>query len=218
MRKLTLALLSAIVAGLMLVPSSVSAKAVMITVPDRPGDIAVQYDYTTYEPRITWGDNTQIAEAGYFDMTLFWFGLKGRTYTFGMELASDLPQEGDPLPPSVGLVQYMLWLDRDSWDWYEGDLTLFMIVLQYDGSSYSAALLDSPSWEVMMPLPFTVSGARLEVEFSADSIDNIPTFWLFPSVLAYCGQGVSYWWMDIADPDAAPGQEFNSIPWPPPEL
>ncbi|MDH3366167.1 MAG: hypothetical protein OEM29_09255, partial [Thermoplasmata archaeon] len=200
MTRVTVAMLSAVVAGLILVPGSVSAKAAMITVSDSLGDIAVNYDYTAYEPRIIWGDNTQISEAGYFDMTLFWFGLKGTSYTFGMELAADLPQEGDPLPSSVGLVQYMLWLDKDSWNWYEDDLTLFMVVLQYDGASYSAALLDYPSHEVIMPLPFTVNGAMFEVEFSADSIDNTPAFWLFPSVLAYYGQGASYWWTDIADP------------------
>ena len=208
--------MSAVLTGLLLGPSSVSAKTLSVVVEDRIGDVASNYDTDTYDYCALYGEMSPIAQAGYFDMTLFEFSLTGNTYTYAMELAADLPNEGDPLPDTIHLVQYMLWFDRDSWDWVEPGLTLFMMVLQYDGSAYSAALLDYPSWEVTMPLSFTTDGARFEVRMSAKAIDSLSTFWLFPSVLAYPGTGSSvYLWPDIADPNATPGQEYNSIPWPP---
>jgi hypothetical protein len=207
---------SAVLAGLLLCPSSVSAKTLSLEVEDRIGDVAAAYDFDTYDYSALFGEASPIVQAGYFDMTLFEFSLTGNTYTYAMELAADLPNEGDPLPNTIHLVQYMLWFDRDSWDWIEPDLTLFMVVLQYDGSAYSAALLEYPSKEVIMPLSFTIDGARFEVKMSTKAIDGLSTFWLYPSVLAYPGTGSSvYLWPDIADPDATPGQEYNSIPWPP---
>lgn len=197
-------------------PSSVSAEALSVKVVDRIGDVASMYDYDTYDYLALCGEASPIAQAGYFDMTLFEFRLTGNTYTYAMELAADLPDEGDPLPDTIHQVQYMLWFDRDSWDWVEPGLTLFMMVLQYDGSAYSAALLDYPSWEVIMPLSFEIDGARFEVKMSTEAIDGLTTFWLFPSIFAYPGTNAPvYFWPDIADPNAAPGQEYNSIPWPP---
>ena len=217
MRNTIIVILSLLAVGLVSVPKGVSAETLSIEVDDRVGDLAPAYDSDTWDVRVVYGENTLFARDGYFDMTLFEFSLTGNKYTYSMELAADLPNEGDPLPAGIGLVQYMLWFDKDSWDWVEPDLTLFMVVLQYDGSTYSAALLDYPSWEVIMPLKFAIDGARFEVKFSAEAIDNLSTFWLYPSVLAYTGNSELYHWLDIADLNAAPGQEYNSIPWPPPE-
>jgi len=218
MRKMALALLSAVVAGLLMVPSSVSAKTLSIEVVDRTGDVAIVYDVEAYEYRALYGDNSPIVQTGYFDMTLFRFSLKGNIYTFGMELAADLPQEGDPLPQGVGLLQYTLWLDEYWWDWISDDPAYFIVVLRYDGSSYSAALLEWPSEEIIMSLPFIIEGPRFEVKFSADWMENIPTFWLFPAVVAYFGECPMMSWPDLIDCDAdAPGQVVNSIPWPPSE-
>lgn len=208
--------MSAVLTGLLLCPSSVSAKTLSVEVEDRIGDVASRYDIDTYDYCALYGETSPIVQAGYFDMTLFEFSLTGNTYTYAMELAVDLPKEGDPLPDTIHMVQYMLWFDSDSWDWVEPGLTLFMVVLQYDGIAYSAALLDYPSFEVIMPLSFAIDGARFEVKMSAKAIDGLSTFWLFPSVLAYPGtSNPGYLWPDIADPNAAPGQEYNSIPWPP---
>jgi hypothetical protein len=214
-RNTIIVILSVLVVGLVSVPNGVSAERLSIEVEDRVGDLAAAYDSDTWDVSVVYGENTLFARNEYFDMTLFEFSLTGNTYTYAMELAADLPKEGDPLPTTISLVQYMLWFDKDSWDWVEPALTLFMVVLQYDGSAYSAALLDYPSWEVIMPLEFTIDGARFEVKFSAGAIDDLSTFWLYPSVLAYTGGSGFYHWLDIADPNAAPGMEYNSIPWPP---
>ncbi len=214
MRRAVVALVSAIVAGLLLVPGCASAKAFTLTVPDEVGDIGIIFDYETYLPISTWGKNSQIAQAGYFDMTLFWFGLKGNTYTFGMELAGNIPQEGDPLAPGVTLVEYALWLDKEAWDWVTFVESYFMLVFRYDGVSYSAALLDWPSETVKMYLPFTIDGPRFEMEFSADSINNIETFWLFTSVDVYFGQALP-WMVDGFNLDSVEGQIVTSIPWDP---
>jgi len=213
-----MALLSALVVGLMIVPGDAVAANLYLEVEDRVGDVAFAYDIDIYDYRTLLGEDSPIVKAGYFDMVLFWFGLKGSTYTYGMELAADLPQEGDALPQGVRLLQYSLWLDKDWWDWTPGVESYFMIVLQYDGSAYSAALLEWPSQAVIMPLPFTIDGPRFEVKFSADSIDNIESFWLVAAVLAFFGEEMCRMWPDAIDSEAgAPGQIITSIPWPSPE-
>lgn len=214
MRRAIVAVVSAVVAGLLLVPGCASAKAVTLTVPDEAGDIGIIFDYETYLPKSTWGENSQIAQAGYFDRTLFWFGLKGDTYTFGMELAADLPQEGDPLPAGVTLAEYGLWLDGEAWDWVTPVEDYCALVLRYDGVSYSAAMLDWYSETVTMYLPFTIDGPRFEMKFSADSIGNIETFWLFTCVDVYFGQSLP-WMVDAFDLDSVEGQMVTSIPWSP---
>jgi hypothetical protein len=216
MRRIVVALVSAVVAGMMLIPGCASAKAVTLTVPDEVGDIGIIFDYETYQPISTWGKNSQIVQAGYFDRTLFWFGLKGNTYTFGMELAGKLPQEGDPLAPGVTMVEYPLWLSKDAWDWVTPVEEYFKILLRYDGVHYSAVLLDQPSLEVKMYLPFTVDGPRFEMQFTSDSIDNIETFWMFISVDIYFGQSLP-WMVDGFDLDSVEGQIVTSIPWPLPD-
>lgn len=218
MRKGVMALLSALVVGLMMVPGNVVAANLYLEVEDRVGDVTFAYDFNTYDYLTLLGENSPIVKAGYFDMTLFWFGLKGDTYTYGMQLAGDLPQEGDQLPQGVRVLQYVLWLDKEWWDWGPDTESYFMIVLQYDGFAYSAALLEWPSQTVIMPLPFEIDGPRFEVEFSADSIDNIESFWLVAAVLAFFGENMTKLWPDLFDCDAgAPGQVITSIPWQLPE-
>ncbi|HUV61327.1 MAG TPA: hypothetical protein VMW71_04065 [Thermoplasmata archaeon] len=219
MGKIALGLLSAVIAGLLMVPSSVSAKTLSIEVEDRIGDVAPLYTADTYDYVALYGDHSPIVKAGYFDMKWFLFSQKGSTYTFGMEMVGDLPQEGDPLPQGVELLQYTLWLDQEAWDWlpYSG-VSYFIIVLQYDGLSYYAALYEYVSGDEVMELPFTVSGPRFEVRFSADSIANIPAFWLYPSVIVCFGNCPLESFVDLVDYTAdAPGQVYTSIQWPSPE-
>lgn len=218
MRKVAIASVSMVVAFLMLVPNGVSADNLYLEVEDRIGDVAFAYDYEIYDYRVLLGENSPIVQAGYFDMTLFWLGLKGKTYTYGMQLAADLPEEGAPLPSGVKVLQYTLWLDKEVWDWYPGTESYFAVMLQYDGTEYFAALLDGSSWAVKMQLPFEIDGPRFEVTFSADSIDNIESFWLVACVVALHGEALCTAWPDGLDYDAgAPGQVITSIPWPPPE-
>ncbi len=216
MRKVTITLVSGVIAFLMLVPNCVSAEDLYLEVDDRVGDVAFAYNYETYDYQVLLGEGNPIVKAGYFDMTLFWFGLKDGIYTYGMQLAADLPEEGEPLPSGVRILQYMLWLDKDSWDWVSAVESHFMIMFQYDGLEYFAALLEWPSMAVIIELPFEVDGSRFEVMFSADSIDNIQSFWLLVGVLVLLGEPLTRMWADFFDCEAgAPGQVITSIPWPP---
>ena len=218
MKRVTIASVSVAIASLMLIPNSVSADDMYLEVEDRVGDVAFAYAYEIFDYQVLLGKGSPIVKAGYFDMTLFWFGLEDGTHTYGMQLAADLPEEGDPLPAGVRILQYMLWLDKDSWDWTAAVESYFMVMLQYDGLEYSAALLEWPSMAVIMQLPFAIDGPRFEVTFSADSIDNIQSFWLCVGVLAILGDPLTRMWSDIFDYDAgAPGQVITSIPWPPEE-
>ncbi len=225
MRRVIVALVSVVSAGMMLVPGSVSAKPLSIAVEDRVGDIASVVDSDTLDYIALYGD-TPIVQAGYFDMMWLFFSQKGDTYTFSMEMAADLPQEGDPLPEGVSLLQYVLWIDPEAWDWSEYAFPSYCVVrLQYDGSSYHAGLYtyipDAPGDEIM-ELPFSVDGPRFQVKFTTDSIadwiGDASEFWLCPWVIGYHGECPWRIWCDYVDPDAgAPGQLYASIPWPPPE-
>jgi len=222
MRRMIVALVSAVVAGMMLVPGSVSAKPLSIVVEDRVGDIASVADYDTLDYIALYGD-TPIVQAGYFDMKWIFFSQKGDTYTFGMEMAADLPQEGDSLPEGVSLLQYTLWLDAEAWDWtpFPEYPCYGVVKLLYDGASYHAGLYtyvpNEPGDEIM-ELPFSVDGPKFQVKFTADSIGNVPEFWLNIWVIAYHGECPNKTWLDYVDPDAgAPGQLYVSILWPSPE-
>ena len=222
MKKVIVALVSLVVVGLLMVSGSVSAKPISIKVEDRIGDVGPMYTAETYDYVALYGDNSPIVEAGYFDMKLFLFSQKGDTYSFGMEMAGDLPQEGDPLPQGVSLLQYTLWLDPEAWDWSPYAFpSYFVIRFQYDGSSYHAGLYEyvqEEQGDELMELPYKIIGPRFEVGFSADSIENIPSFWLFSSVVVYFGDCPWKTFVDSIDYGAgAPGQEWTSIPWPPPE-
>jgi hypothetical protein len=225
MRRTIVALVSAVVAGMMLIPGSVSAKPLSIAVEDRVGDLAAQWDVDTLDYIALYGD-TPIVQAGYFDMTWFFFSQKRDTYTFGMEMAADLPKEGDSLPQGVTQAQWFLWLDPEPWDWSPYAFPSYCVIrLSYDGSSYHAGLYtyvpDAPGDEIM-ELPFSVDGPRFQVKFTADSIadstGDASEFWLYPCTIAYHGECPLKVWLDYIDPDAgAPGQTYVSIPWPQPE-
>ena len=97
-----------------------------------------------------------------------------------------------------------------------------MIRFQYDGLRYHAGLYEyvvEGMGDLLEELPYAINGSRFEVEFTADSIGDIPTFWLVSSVVAYFGDCPWKTFVDNIDYGAgAPGQEWTSIPWPPPDL
>jgi hypothetical protein len=92
-KKTVVALLSVIVAGLMLVPGSVSAGSVTIKATDSLGDLGPKYDAASAETVVFWPDSMPLTRVGYLDMTSWWFAYssKDKTYTFGMEVANSLP-------------------------------------------------------------------------------------------------------------------------------
>lgn len=222
MRRVILWLVSAAVAVALLIPGSASAMNDKLVVEDRLGDVAPMYTATTYDYVAVFGENSPIAQAGYFDMTSFLFSQKGSTYTFGMEVAADLPEEGEPLPQGVTLLQYVLWLDTEAWDWSPYSVpSYFVIRLSYDGFSYHAGLYTyvvQEEGEELMALPFGIKGSSFEVTFTADSIYPVEEFWLFPCVCLWFGDCPYRTYVDMIDYGAgAPGQLWTSIPWPPPE-
>lgn len=213
--------MSAIIVGLMSVPGSASGTdAYYVEAEDRVGDVSFCYDFEAIDYRTLLGKNSPIVKAGYFDMTLFWFAQDGDAYTFGMQLATDLPQEGDPLPAGMSRVQYEVYLDEEAWDWVTPVKSYFEVFLGYDGSHYSAVLQAPGTPEPLAYLEYEIAGPRFEVQFSASDIGNLEKFWLgAPAVtILMGGSTVVELWPDIIDVDAnAPGQLWTSIEWPPTE-
>lgn len=204
--------LSFIIVLLLAMPVSAGSK--MIVVPDTKGDISKNYDFGTGEPRHGWGENTPVVAAGYFDIVSAWLAKQGKLYTFGMELATDLPQEGQALPCGINSAYWEMIIESAGpWDPYNPLPFAYYMILMYDGSRYSANLLDIGTG-VMTPLPFTHAGPTFQILFSEDSIAGRSTFWWSFCVEAYFGVGG--WSMpDNPDPGASPDQVYWDIPWPP---
>lgn len=203
----------------LLIPGSVSAVNLKLIVEDRLGDVSPVYTDRTYDYVTVYGENSPIIQAGYFDMRYFLFSLKGNTYTFGMEMAADLPHEGDPLPQGVVQLEYELYLDRDAWDWGPTwEPSYFNIRLTYDGLNYHAGLYafaPQGQGEELMALPFEVEGPSFEVMFTVDSVDGLTEFWLLPVVFGWFGGCPYRTWLDFTDYNAGvTGQLWTSIPWP----
>lgn len=223
MRKAAIALLSAVVAGLLMVPGGVSAGPTMkIACQDKLGDLGPHYDAAAADTDIFWPDHTPLTKVGYFDMTSFWlsYSSKEKTYTFGMELAKALPTPGSSLPTGFKMVKWLMWIDAEPWNpkYNPGAPCLFTIQLRYDGSDYVAELAEGSGWgPAVATLPFVVDGSALKMQFSAASIGNLESFWFLPcTVVQWSLQPYSgYWDLDASDPGAAPGQVWWDIPWPP---
>jgi len=221
-RKAVVALLSALVAGLMMVPGVVSAGTTSIVVADMSGDLGPKYDRDTLETVVTWPETRPIVEAGYFDM-LSWsfsYSSKSKTYTFEMEVSKALPSPGSPLPNGYKEVRWQVWLDMEPWhpNYNPTAGTYYTARLIYDGSDYAAEIAKGGSWgPTIATVPFKVDGSHLQIQFSAGTIGNLKSFWVMPctvvlwSLIPYSG----YWDLDSTDPGAAPGQVWWDVPWPP---
>ena len=217
MSKVGVALLSAIVVGLMLVPSGVSARSMMLYATDSTGDICMGWDVKTGglapgPPGAPW------ATTGYLDIAAAWLSQKGNTYTFGMELAAALPKEGAALCKGVQQVEWAMWIDPSPFNYATNPVAaLFKMALTYDGSTYSAGLWDLSTGVFVTSLPFTVSGATLQFEFSAASIGNFAFSWWVPLVRIWQGLygSAGYAFLDGIDWNSVEGQVYHDLPWPP---
>lgn len=214
MRKVIVALMSAVVIGMLLVPSGASALTITVA-QDSVGDVGIALDMKTGTIRDTLSPNAPLVKAGYFDMVSVWLSQKGKTYTFGMELAVALPKEGTPLPNPAKLAQWDLWIDRAPYI-VDPAPPVGMIALRYDGSSYSAFVLD---WATMVetPIPFSIDGSMLQLQFTAAQLSNEVISWWVPLVEIYVGPlgtGASAF-IDAVDLGAVPGQVGFDLPWPP---
>ena len=215
MRKEIVALLCAIVAGLMLAPTGVSAGTSKIMVSDQAGDLMLSFDPDTCEFTHVWQVTTPVAKAGYFDILSFSLAQKGKVYTFEMQVAADLPKEGTRLPTGFNNVQWIMWIELEPWNpVYNNVDSLFKIGLLYDGSRYAAKLTDYATGEVLATLSYAIDGPKLQIQFSADSIGNLESFWWMPYTrVQWSVPPAGYWALDTTDPGAVPGQIWWDIPW-----
>lgn len=227
MRKVIVALLSVIVVGLMLVPSSVSAgKSTVTTVPDRTGDlgkynvfIIVGNTKAVAQVNNSWGDNAPVLDAAYVDMVSVSFGMVRGTYVFGITLAADLPRPGDPLPPGIRSAGYILWIEDGPWDPTSTIIpkTYYEVILEFDGSSYTVYLYDAAAGTIPS-LPsscITMIDARtFQIRISPDLLGNLNSFWW--SAGTYLAKQNPYAWPWITDLiDLDQGQVGTDFPWPP---
>lgn len=215
MRKATLAILCAVVAGLLLLPGGASASTTMV-VQDTLGDVGVSLDARTGTIRDTLSPHAPLVKAGYFDIASAWLIQKGGNYVFGMEMAVALPEEGTPLPNQVKLAEWIVWIDAVP---FIVDPTLppvGFVTLRYDGSSYSAFAFDYAAM-TERAVPFSVEGSKMQLEFAASWIGAASISWWLPAAQVWVGPlgtgGVMF--VDLINPGAAPGQVGMDLPWPP---
>jgi len=218
MGRVMVALLSAIVAGLMLVPSIVSAKTLTAVAEDPEGDLGFGVDPKTGGIMHLWADNTAIAQAEYLDMVLTWLSLKKETYTFGMELAAALPEEGSPLPSGIKLVEWVVYIDPSPYNYITNPVApLYLIALRYDGASYSAFILDYATM-LTAPVQPSIDGSTFELQFTTADINYLELEWWSPMVREWTGPVGSsgYWFVDAVDLPLVDGYAYIDLPWPPP--
>lgn len=206
--------MSVVVIGLMLVPGGASALT-MTVAQDSVGDVGIAIDMKTGTIRDTLSPSVPLVKAGYLDMVSVSLSQKGKIFTFGMELAAALPEEGTPLPNQIQLALWELWIDPAPYIVYPAP-PVGLIALKYDGSSYSAFVCD---WATMIeaPIPFSVDGSMLELRFTAAQLSNAVISWWAPLVEIYLGPlgTIASAFIDAVDLGAAPGQVGLDLPWPP---
>jgi hypothetical protein len=233
MRKLVVAVLSAIVVGLMLsmpvsAGKSTVGKSTMITIPDRTGDLGKYNVYiivggtrAVADVENSWGGNAPLLEATYVDMVSVSFGVVRDSYVFSMKVAGDLPQPGDPLPPGIRYVGFMLWIEDGPWDPTSKVIpkTLYELILEFDGSSYIAYMWDYAA-RTIEPLPSScvkmLDARSFQVLFTPEMIGGLDDFWW--SAGSYLAKEYEFAWpwiTDLFDIGAAPGQVGTDFHWPP---
>ncbi len=208
--------MSFITALMLIQPASAGPMASVVQDPE--GDLGFGVDVKTSEIPKLWADNAPISEARYLDILSTWLIQKGKVYAFGMEVAAPMPTEGTVLPDGVKLVEWAMWIDPSPFHVTLNPVpSLFLIALRYDGSSYSAFILDYGTM-IMAPAKFTIDGFKLQLEFSSASIGSLVFEWWSPLVRAWWGLlgSSGCWFVDAVDYGSAPGQVYYDLPWPPP--
>ena len=201
----------------MMLAQPVTAATITSVVEDPAGDVGFGVDPKTGGIMHLWGDNTPVAQAGFLDMVLTSLSQKGKTYTFGMELAAALPKEGAALPDGFKMVEWAMWIDPSPYNYLVNPVPpLYLIALRYDGSSYSAFILDYGTM-VNTPVAFAVDGSKLQIQFTAASIGNLAFEWWSPLVREWTGPvGTSgYWFVDAVNLPLVDGYAYLDLPWPP---
>ena len=150
-------------------------------------------------------------------MVSTWLSLKKGEYTFGMELATDLPEEGTALPTGVKVAEWAVWIDPSPFNAIINPVApLFVIALRYDGVSYSAFIMDYATM-LSVPATFSVDGSEFTLEFTTDSIGDLEIEWWSPLVRVWYGPVDSggYMFVDVVDLEPIDGYVYIDLPWPP---
>jgi len=200
-----------------------AGKSNVVTIPDRTGDLGKYNVYIVVggangvaQPNNTWGANAPFPQVGYVDMISESFGMLDKhTYVFGMELAADLPKVGDSLPPGISYVGWQVWLEDSPWSPTNPAKTYWQVFLEFNGSSYSAGIWDWNTY-TSIPVPFVIHGSKFQIQFTADQIGNLESFWW--SAGTYLAKHYVYawpWFTDLTDFNVGPGQVWGDLPWPP---
>lgn len=217
MRGVVVGLLSAMVAGLMLMSGCVSAGTLTMVVEDAEGDLGFGVDMKTGGIARYYEGGNPVGAAAYLDLVSTSLSLKKDIYTFGMEMAGALPEEGSPLPDGVKLVEWAMWIDPSPYNFLVNPVvSLYLIALRYDGSGYSAFTLDYATM-LTAPVAFSVDGSALQLKFTSASIGDLALEWWSPLVRAWWGTlgSAGYWFVDAVDLPLVDGYAYMDLPWPP---
>jgi len=192
-RKIVVAVLSAIVVGLMLVPSGVSAGSNTVSFTDRQGDLgkpwysAAQGSHTAGDPLSWWSGNSPISNAGYLDLRSGWVTVKGNTVTMGLTVDSPLTKDSK-LPQGITEVRWAWYFYLSIDVTYGGYYAPYSVYILWDGADFSAALVDhtsgSPPFVVTQLDNFIVDGSVLSVTMSLASIPGVVA-WYSQSLVMY---------------------------------
>lgn len=178
MRKIVVAVLSAIVVGLMLVPSGVSAGSNTVSFTDRQGDLGKPtFGPPNGDPLSWWSGNSPISNAGYLDFISGWVSVKGGAVTMGLTVASPLTAD-IKLPSGVNEVRWawFFYRDADVLNKISPNLASYGVYILWDGADFSAALVDRTSGSMPFALTyldsFIVNENILTVTISSASISG----------------------------------------------
>jgi hypothetical protein len=205
------------IAAVVMLAQPVMAGTLISIVEDSEGDLAFGVDQKTGGFMHYWQDNTPVAQAGYFDMVCTWLSLKKGIYTFGMELATELPEEGVALPNGIKLAEWAVWIDPSPYNYITNPVApLFLIALRYDGVSYSAFIMDYATM-LTVPAAFSVDGSEFTLKFTTDSIGDLEFEWWSPLVRVWWGPlgSAGCWFVDAVDLEPIEGYVYIDLPWPP---
>jgi hypothetical protein len=225
MNRVVVALFSAIVVGLMLAPNVSAGKSTIVMVPDREGDIGkynvvliVGPTNAPVVPEPSWGDNAPVLEATYVDMVSVSLGMVHGKYVFSMELAGNLPQAGDPLPPGIRYAGWNWWIEDGPWDPMSTIIpkTYYQVCLELHESSYYAGIYDARNAWAFTPVPVTIDGATFQIEIPGKLLGGLESFWWSAGTYLAKENLLDWpWFTDLIDPGTDQGQVGTDFPWPP---
>lgn len=223
MKRAVVALVSAAVVGLMLIPSTVSAVPITSTVSDREGDLGM-YDVLfgvgknsgNVIPVVpSWGGNAPMKKVSYLDMKSLSFGeIDEVTYAYEVTVAGNLPQVGDALPHGIKVVAWLLWIDSPPWTPENPAPSVYEIWVQYDGTGYAGIFRNTATGEIAF-VPFETDLSSVRIEISKDMIGSPEGFYWSGATFALTNWNTLGWMVDINDLEKVPGQVWFDMPWPP---